>query len=929
MFQQQSRRPWPQREQDTGRSPFAPRPFAPARTAPASPLLRTRPASPAGPPLVQRKIQKMTDPDGDVWYFDDEDPQQITWETPEDAEHYASINRETWEEERVTFSETELAQLKAAFAHAFMLLTENDPIALTSPLDGATLLLHLVQGHASKAMNPYTQESGMVLFNLAQNIVGHAESYSKVRELLTNLKRAGLGDEELLRMLISTSRDQFDYLFERAMDRLYGGGSTSPMALEDVEPPTKIHVKVGQGREEVRQLKEQVWMLVQLWSLEAARRRSAGALNAVNAMVALESGSPNVNDVLVTENLMSGEDASAKSKQNNPGKWQRLLKARKAINRLLAAPVRNLALIQLKRRIRAFLLAMMEAEAFGPAAKAWSALITNPKALPRGMSQSLEDDENVQALLDSEVFGDMVKAFRAFMAAYYDDAHPIAEQTSDLPVFTGAGAPIKDPFLIWLIDKAASEGHADVLDQVDLDARPAQDEDDEKEREAGTSGPVLGLLAGNADSRRATTVRHVAALRGLYEQSDQMEILRGLRVNTSAHSRHVELTFDKYVDSIPEIENLLELFDDPGQGLQVITAAVGARSLDELRSLLAPVEERLEAFEKVYKDRVAALDERAATSEARLACTVATQNPKPAKSEVLRYLAAQDLVLGVRTSPHRLRMALDRLRGLWRVYNVVEVVRDPGAGGINLLTRSEGLTAEGHQLTIDEIFRVYNIMSPEDVNSDLSIKQAQMALTARGVSFLGPVSREIKRLLRVILHPHMTAEEKRTARISLVLTLQKFFLDVLDDADVDEPVAEDDEEEQTEESPVVTEVWLHQQFTLGAASGLGNNCLIHTLLQLAARGEVAYTGALDEGAVGEVRQQLVTLGLAVRGEMLDFYGAAGQALLDHFMANYRFRVQVLQVTNSGRIIRHPVRGDQGPILSILHRSLHFQPLWRR
>jgi hypothetical protein len=65
------------------------------------------------------------------------------------------------------------------------------------------------------------------------------------------------------------------------------------------------------------------------------------------------------------------------------------------------------------------------------------------------------------------------------------------------------------------------------------------------------------------------------------------------------------------------------------------------------------------------------------------------------------------------------------------------------------------------------------------------------------------------------------------------------------------------------------------------------------------------------------------------GQMIDFYGPAGRALLDHFTATHGFQVTVHEVRANGTVLVHPPRGTHGPMLHILHRGLHFSPMTPR
>lgn len=125
---------------------------------------------------------------------------------------------------------------------------------------------------------------------------------------------------------------------------------------------------------------------------------------------------------------------------------------------------------------------------------------------------------------------------------------------------------------------------------------------------------------------------------------------------------------------------------------------------------------------------------------------------------------------------------------------------------------------------------------------------------------------------------------------------------------------------------VLTQLNLEQGF----ASGDALNCLIDTALQLTTgvrRPDNGHTPMhqLDQ-TVPAWRQHLFVAGVVPQHGMIDLYSAnlAG-ANLAH---NLNVRIQIVQWEN-GRATAHPVLGQQGPLVHILHTPGHFQPLWPR
>ncbi|UIF88760.1 Type III effector protein (Skwp5) (plasmid) [Cupriavidus necator] len=116
---------------------------------------------------------------------------------------------------------------------------------------------------------------------------------------------------------------------------------------------------------------------------------------------------------------------------------------------------------------------------------------------------------------------------------------------------------------------------------------------------------------------------------------------------------------------------------------------------------------------------------------------------------------------------------------------------------------------------------------------------------------------------------------------------------------------------------------------MGMASGLQNNCLLDTALQLSRnlRREPAMateqTSELQAQAQW-LRGELFRRGLADRDGDIDMY-EAGWGLA----RSLGIRIQAIAVNASGQLTVHPVVGQQGRLVHILHTPGHFQPLWPR
>ncbi|MGF6971960.1 glutaredoxin-related protein [Paraburkholderia sp. JPY465] len=118
---------------------------------------------------------------------------------------------------------------------------------------------------------------------------------------------------------------------------------------------------------------------------------------------------------------------------------------------------------------------------------------------------------------------------------------------------------------------------------------------------------------------------------------------------------------------------------------------------------------------------------------------------------------------------------------------------------------------------------------------------------------------------------------------------------------------------------------------MGVASGLGNNCLLDTVLQFVRNirrrpgVETEQTREL-EAAAQALRSVLDEQGLADARDFIDMYTAG--ARLAHSLD---IRIQTIELEQRGRVTVHPVVGQQGPLVHILHTHMpgHFQPLWPR
>ncbi|MCP3477993.1 hypothetical protein NLM33_48930 (plasmid) [Bradyrhizobium sp. CCGUVB1N3] len=117
---------------------------------------------------------------------------------------------------------------------------------------------------------------------------------------------------------------------------------------------------------------------------------------------------------------------------------------------------------------------------------------------------------------------------------------------------------------------------------------------------------------------------------------------------------------------------------------------------------------------------------------------------------------------------------------------------------------------------------------------------------------------------------------------------------------------------------------------VGQASGQGLNCLLETVLQLASNterqdDETPQTQQLQQQAQ-LLRNSLVQDGTVDPHGEIDLYGAGVGVVL---ATSFGLRIQAIEAHANGGWTVHPVLGQEGRLVHILHTPGHFQPLWPR
>ena len=138
------------------------------------------------------------------------------------------------------------------------------------------------------------------------------------------------------------------------------------------------------------------------------------------------------------------------------------------------------------------------------------------------------------------------------------------------------------------------------------------------------------------------------------------------------------------------------------------------------------------------------------------------------------------------------------------------------------------------------------------------------------------------------------------------------------------------------EGTEVTRAALAKAAKIGTSSGVGNLCLLNSLVAHIKHGG----GGADLTGV-KLRDSLISALVTSQDgnsqvaharltneQPLDIHGPEGLIVLQHLMTEYGFRIQVL--AGDGKTFRaHPVQGNSGPIHFILHSNAHFVPAWTK
>jgi hypothetical protein len=780
--------------------------------------------------------------------------------------------------------------------------------------------------------SPYTHDTSIAFFNLAESHIDgvgeyDGESGDSVRACINNIKRAGITDRQILQLLVTPAFTDFNKLF--------------------AEYSAAIEAEEVKGK-----LKKQIWSIIQLWHLEAGRRESAGVMNAILAIRELDKDETDMSAarVIVDRNVMSHEGASGKSMDPSPGKQVRQKKMRQVITGLIEGKLEasgNPYLVEVKRAILEFMKNIRRAKEdqtpedrgkygdvdadYAQADMKWQKDAIKGKHKDRmvlGIAKGMTDNVNLAKLKSTQAYRQLAAAFANFMNAYYSGVKASkGPKAADEVVDTGIESLECEPFMVWLIGKAASEGHQRVLDL----SKPVSSKE---------KNEFLASAEANQAPGEASAVKYVSMLRESYGVFTQTPILEKMRINSNNPTKHFDTVFGEYEDLKEDIiDELYYLYGNSQEArttvesdIRTIMSSGNIRIFDlHLERIMA----KKKAYDEWYEGRIAGI--------MRFARSNAGKRWYSSKFRAIANGAGEiaDILIKVnrldKFSPSNIHSAFVKLKALWRVYNIIEPVRDEEAGGVNFFTSGFARKQSGEELSAEEVYHLLNILSPKQVNSDKEIKTQQYEQLLNYAAFGGEFTQRFVELNLLLKEKGKEHEEVKAFRGKLNEDLAAYIGDCLDDRSGLSEKEEDIGKTKFSEDKMGTKLFgsekdprvpfrrlIAERFMLGTSRSTGNNCLIHTLWQLAnGRG----TGSEEE--IRGLRRALVEQGVALQGDMIDLYGMDGHNLLLNFLPPHHFRIQVYQVTNNGDVIEHPVVGTEGEIRYILHRGYHFTPLWLR
>lgn len=618
-------------------------------------------------------------------------------------------------------------------------------------------------------------------FDLAESTVAYGLNYAATvlppADLLDLVTATSYGEFEKIwqNLALTLPEDMSGYPWSA---RLKLAPEDHLMSLDESSGLPKLTEAQLENREKITaDLKKRLWGMAQLWNLEAARRRAGGSMNVISAMLAreemahIEASSEGTEDTLarqrallldtiVFSNVMSAPQASGKSGDNSAGKLSRLEKTGQILEQFLSSgdiPAEGMA--ELKAAVEAFIVKISASPFFEAAQKAWleaagfSADSWDAVGVQMALhvSQSLQESADFQELANSKELKEFMALltvnFEVVLSDHYaEKASPSARKKSGdtaLPESMGKMNSLSlSPFLTWLVSKAASKGFQKVLT-----------------RNTATQTTLLKTLAENQSGIRATSARFIGALRMGYEATSTIAHHPFEDVNIHSHNpaQHLDKVFGEYSDMGVISLALSKAYPGNKGTIETILLALTVLTPEEverdypalkpLAELLTPeIRGELEGV-KSKKDRQLILkplveivqtdfqEKNKAFPDIR---DIAGMASFSARREALQpwYNAyamldqAEQLVAdmsGVKRPDYgsgNIANGIDRLKGLARVWNTLESVRDFAAGMTNLLVLHGAPADESSTgLSFTDLYRRFNVLQEKNANSDPAIKK--------------------------------------------------------------------------------------------------------------------------------------------------------------------------------------------------------------
>ncbi len=669
--------------------------------------------------------------------------------------------------------------------------------------------------------SPYTHNTSMLFANLAQSYVHGVGTYepnakgdgSSVAEYLGDLPKE-IGTKDVLSLVSAPSFQGFNQGFE----------TKRPAQVADENAEEEEKERVARKNAESDDARTNLWSISQLMDLESARRRSGGVMNAIGITQDLAEEEPDAKKRLVEKNVLSHEGASGKSVDPSPGKFKRLEKSNDVMTALLEGGSHP-DLDRLRKRMSSFVQTAPKLDAYAKAKNAWyDKAEIDKKSMRLGVSKKLRDDEDkkgehVDALKADPSFQKLQASFGDFMRGYYDPAQKKPGKKKDLDTTESVETLRGEDwhFLTWMVNKAAAAGHQDVLSQASQPHGLVQeaDKDPEPRHEASEFVTMFGA---NEKPETASKLQHVANLRRAHEMSKESQVFGKSRLHANNRGRHFRPGFGRYENLSEEIVQSFEQLhsaelhglgekwprtmeeeaeEDPSvkddlkekkekgrrRAHKRIGRFVDASSKDEFTSTSQDLEAEVKDYETRYKAKEEALYQEFGVGKGARLSAIKRTNLMEDLGITDELIEGVDAFrprvkkhVGFRAiEPKEVRKSARALTGARDVYRGLETDRDHEAGAMNELIREEGVLGKDQPLDPNSLLNVFNIMSPQGVNTSAEIKSSQYETARRGVKLKGPFAKKVRQMATKRKQSDFRAEDVEDDSRELDEGLENFY----------------------------------------------------------------------------------------------------------------------------------------------------------